>query len=208
MPESAHVGPQRVAASVALARPGVPQLRIVGQVTDHSDRRVSHVTGFGRLRLPPSQRPPAAPDAAVRTFCTSSRRPAGPLAPPTRRPRLRSRSGKPPRRPAGAEHRKIQAARRPDVHVLDCGVSVMAPAPSLSGSPEPVKSAYGAATRPCCARLLAEPARKSLRSQPSGAGHGLESLTRLTNRPNTILLAGSRLVDESGLLGKSGLGFP
>ena len=40
---------------------------------------------------------------AVRTFFTSSRRPAGPLAPPTRRPCLRSRSGRPSSRSAGAK---------------------------------------------------------------------------------------------------------
>ena len=35
--------------------------------------------------------PTALSSFRVRTFCTVSRRPAGPLAPPTRRPGLRSR---------------------------------------------------------------------------------------------------------------------
>jgi hypothetical protein len=50
------------------------------------------------VRQAPTNRGPRSPPSAietmiesVQTFCTASRRPAGPLAPPTRRARLRSR---------------------------------------------------------------------------------------------------------------------
>jgi len=68
----------------------------------------------------------------VRTFCTSSRRPAGPLAPPTRRARLRSRySGA----NAGRLARKIMKPGPPDMQKFHlCRRDALLPLPGLSGA--------------------------------------------------------------------------
>jgi len=108
----------------------------------------------------------------VRNICTSSRRPAGPLAPPTRRARRcsrwRSRSGGAWRRSAGAKAKRFTGRQRhtavPRVQLADrlagfgshreqvCSRTLYCPA-----RPEPVKSAYGVGSADL--RLLTEPAR-------------------------------------------------
>ena len=78
----------------------------------------------------------------VRTFCTVSRRPAGPLAPPPRRARLRSRCRS---RYGGANAGRL--ARKHETRPLDIqqvsSVPVGVPAPTagiVRGRPGPVKA--------------------------------------------------------------------
>ena len=75
---------------------------------------------------------------SVRTFYTVSRRPAGPLAPPTRRParhsRWRSHAGRSQRRSAGAKTKRSGPPRLAAVHPVELYGRVLAPAPALSAA--------------------------------------------------------------------------
>jgi len=91
----------------------------------------------------PSSLPPLSPPSGVRTFCTVSRRPAGPLAPPTRRARLRSRlrsrCGGARRRSAGAKGWTRAALQT--ASLIGAGGCVPAPAAEIvRGRSEPVKA--------------------------------------------------------------------
>jgi hypothetical protein len=100
----------------------------------------------------------------VQTSCAFSRRPAGPRAPSTRRPRpssrWRSRSGGPDSRSAGAKTKPSRAARAGNVHRSSVRPSRpgrrTAPAPSLSGA---ARTRQGRLRRRLRRRPLTEPAR-------------------------------------------------
>ena len=133
------------------------------------------------------------PIASVQNFCTVSRRPAGPLAPPTRRARLRSRwrsrygganAGRLARKSGSPVPPLMYDSHRRSPRGCPCSRCRYCP-----GRPEPVKSAFGVGSADL--RLLTEPARKSRSSQLSGAGTGeariAEPVAALTAQPWPLL---------------------
>jgi hypothetical protein len=117
---------------------------------------------------------------AVRTIFTSSRRPAGPLAPPPRRLAFA---------PAPAANRARRLARSPrsegppEDQTLTTppgrapGSRDLLPPRHCPGRPGPVKGAYGVPS----GKPLTELGRQSRRSQLSGAGiMAARTVTRLT----------------------------
>ena len=143
-----HVG-----AYLRWARSGRPGRNLCKQVFEAVDRELRALSAHWTQ--------------SVRTLCTTSRRPAGSLAPPTRR----TADAPAAAANAGRLARKHKASGRHDIQQLPGSAGNGAPAPAVRivrVGPEPVKSAFGVG----CAdlRLLTEPARKSRSRQLSGAG--------------------------------------
>jgi hypothetical protein len=157
-----------------------PATRSTGQGWE---RRAS--SGAGHPFRPGAPWVPRGCPGIVRTFFTSSRRPAGPLAPPTRRPRRSSRwrshfggldsrsAGAKPNILSGPPHRSdVPRADRPSLPGRG-----WLPAPSLSAA---ARTRQGRLRRRLRRRPLTEPARQSRSSQLSGARGGTGRMARPT----------------------------
>jgi hypothetical protein len=165
--QAAIPGPVRPDAVLAVLRLSVVRSRL-SSLDTRLDNPLGHARCASAPRCPSVRalRPSLRPQPRVRTFCTFSGRPIGPLAPPPRRPgrhsRCRSRDG---RANAGRLARKAQKRRAAiDVQAFN-GIRAPGGGPCsrrgiVRGRAEPVKSAYGVGFADL--RLLTEPARPGM----------------------------------------------